>query len=63
VQTGVESIVYICCGTTDLPMYGHSYATERVEHFISEVLKINNTDFIGKMKEFAIQGLKGMPSF
>jgi len=44
-------------------MCGSSYATEGVEHFISEVLKIDNTDFIRKMEGFAIQGLKGMPFF
>ena len=48
---------------TDLPMRGNSYATEGVEHFVSEVLKMDNTDFVGKMEGFAVQGLRGMPRF
>lgn len=44
-------------------MRGSSYATEGVERFVSEVLKIDNTDFVGKMEGFAVQGLKGRPFF
>lgn len=57
--TGVETVLFVCRGTTDLPMRGISYASEGVEHFVDSVLKIDNGDLIGRMEGFAVQGLKG----
>ena len=57
-RTGVEIILFVCRGTTDLPLCSVSYATKGVEHLIDSVLKINNADFISKMEGFAIQGIR-----
>jgi len=51
--TSVKTILFVCHGTTDLPLRGVSYATEGVD----SVLKIDNADFISKMESFAIQGI------
>ena len=58
-RTGVETVLFVCRGSTDLPMRGVSFATEGVEHFLDNVLKVDNADFIGKMEGFAVQGLQG----
>lgn len=47
-------------GTTNLPMCGVAYSTLGVQHFLEGVMKIDTQDFVGKMKGFAVQGIKGI---
>ena len=61
-RTGVQTVLFVCRSTTDLPLRGISYATEGVEHFMDTVLNVDNGDFIGKMEGFAVQGLQGKPA-
>ncbi|KAG1722922.1 uncharacterized protein EDB91DRAFT_1240165 [Suillus paluster] len=58
-RTGVETILYMTRGTTDLPLRGVTFATEGVHDFMESVIGIDNQDFVSKMEGFAIQGMKG----
>jgi hypothetical protein len=55
-----------CCspqhGSTDFSLCGVSFATKGVENFFENALKTVKQDFIGEMKGFAIQGVKGLSS-
>jgi hypothetical protein len=63
---GVETMLFITCGTTDIPLTGVSFATDGVQSFLPGVLKTDPQDFLGKMEGFAVQGVQGNfynPSF
>lgn len=58
-RTGVETMLFLTRGSTDLPLRGVAFATKGVEDFLESALKTDEQDFIGKMEGFAIQGVKG----
>ncbi|KAG1869472.1 hypothetical protein DFJ58DRAFT_855880 [Suillus subalutaceus] len=58
-RTGVETIMYMSRGTTDIPLRGTSFATEGVRDFMGSVVGIDNQDLVNKMEGFTIQGMKG----
>ncbi|KAG1774227.1 hypothetical protein EV702DRAFT_974941 [Suillus placidus] len=58
-RTGAETILYVTCGSTDLPLRGVTFATEGVQHFMQSVMSIDNQDLISKMEGFAVQGMRG----
>jgi len=41
-------------------LQGISFATEGVERFLLDVLKVDPQDFMGRLEGYAIQGLKGI---
>ncbi|KAG1725909.1 hypothetical protein EDB19DRAFT_1833612 [Suillus lakei] len=57
-HTGVETILYMTQGTTDLPLRGVTFVTKGVHNFMESVIGIDNQDFVSKMEGFAIQGMK-----
>ncbi|KAG1823253.1 hypothetical protein DFJ58DRAFT_849781 [Suillus subalutaceus] len=58
-HTGVETILYTMCGSTDCPLCGVIFTTEGVSDFMSTVMNIDNQDLVGKMEGFAVQGMQG----
>ena len=52
-------ILYMVCGSTDLPMHGIAFTTEGIDNFMASAMNINDQDLIGKMEGFAVQGMKG----
>jgi hypothetical protein len=58
-RTGVQSLLFITCGTTDLGLQGISFATEGVEQFLLDTMKVDPQDFMGRLEGYALQGLKG----
>ncbi|KAI6096641.1 hypothetical protein F5141DRAFT_1067528 [Pisolithus sp. B1] len=58
--TGVETMFYATCGTTDLPLQGVAFATEGVVDFMGSVMGIDTQDLISKLEGFAVQGIKGV---
>jgi len=58
-RTGIETMLFATCGSTDLPMKGVTFATAGVENFLEAVMKTDPQDFLGKMEGFAVQGVKG----
>jgi hypothetical protein len=57
---GVESMLFVSCGTTDLPMRGVAFATAGVENFLEGTMKIDTQDFLAKMEGFAVLGVQGL---
>ncbi|KAG2365336.1 hypothetical protein BDR07DRAFT_1481456 [Suillus spraguei] len=57
-RTGAETILYMTCGSTDLPLHGISFATQGFHEFMSSVMNIDNPDLMSKMEGFAVQGMK-----
>jgi hypothetical protein len=51
--------MFLTRGTTDLGLQGISFATEGVERFLPDVMKVDPQDFMGRLEGYAIQGLKG----
>jgi hypothetical protein len=58
-HTEIETMLFVTCGSTDLPMKGVTFATAGVENFLEAVMKTDPQDFLGKMEGFAVQGVKG----
>ena len=58
-RTGAETILYTTRGTTDIPLYGISFATQGVENFMGTVMNVENQDLISKMEGYAVQGVHG----
>ena len=55
-------MLFAARGTTDLTTCSIMWATEGVQDFLQNVLKIDPQDFLCKMEGFAIQGLRGEQS-
>ncbi|KAG1835967.1 hypothetical protein DFJ58DRAFT_735336 [Suillus subalutaceus] len=53
--TGVESMFYATCGSTNLPVHGVNFTTEGVDEFMSSTMNINSQDLISKMEGFAVR--------
>lgn len=58
-RSGVEVLLHVTKGTTDLPIRGYSFATEGVSEILERVFKIDTQHFLTMMEGFAIQGLRG----
>ncbi|KAG6377665.1 hypothetical protein JVT61DRAFT_14430 [Boletus reticuloceps] len=58
-RTGMETVLYSACGTTDVRIRGITFATEGVENFMGTVMGIDDQDLISKMGGFAVQGTRG----
>ncbi|KAG6372660.1 hypothetical protein JVT61DRAFT_7412 [Boletus reticuloceps] len=58
-RTGMETVLYSACGTTDVRIRGVTFATEGVKNFMGTVMGIDDQDLISKMGSFAIQGTLG----
>ncbi|KAH7918192.1 hypothetical protein BV22DRAFT_1024987 [Leucogyrophana mollusca] len=58
-HTGVESILFITHGSTDLPLRPIGFATHGVKEFMPTVMGMDTQDSITKMEGFAVQGIKG----
>ncbi|KAI5989961.1 hypothetical protein EDD15DRAFT_2198310 [Pisolithus albus] len=59
-HTGVETMLYMTRGTTDLPLRGIAFTTDGVADFVGSVMGIDTQDLVSKMEGFAIQGIKGV---
>ena len=59
-RAGVESMLFVSRGTTDLPMRGVAFATAGVENFLEGTMKIDTQDFLAKMEGFAVLGVQGL---
>jgi hypothetical protein len=59
-HTGAEFLFYGCPGTSDLALRLMSFATECLEEFLTQVLNIDEQDFMAKMEGFALQCLTGI---
>ncbi|KAG2086295.1 hypothetical protein BD769DRAFT_1681241 [Suillus cothurnatus] len=57
--TGVETIFYTMCGSTDCPLRGVAFATEGVSDFMGTVMNIDHQDLVSKMEGFSVQGMQG----
>ncbi|KAF8348045.1 hypothetical protein F5887DRAFT_837650, partial [Amanita rubescens] len=57
--SGVEAMVFVTHSTTNLPLQSRSYNTPGIGGFMEMTLKMDWTDFLGKMEGFSLQGLKG----
>ncbi|KAI5986623.1 hypothetical protein EDD15DRAFT_2373070 [Pisolithus albus] len=57
--TGVETMLYMTRGTTNLPLRGIAFTTDGVADFMGSVMGIDTQDLVSKMEGFAIQGIKG----
>ncbi|KAG1816410.1 uncharacterized protein BJ212DRAFT_1480862 [Suillus subaureus] len=55
--TGAETILYMTCGSTDLPLCGIAFATEGVQDFMESIMNLDNQDLISKMEGFAMSGM------
>lgn len=53
-------MVFVTRSTTNLPLQSRSYNTPGINGFMETTMKIDRTDFLGKMEGFSLQGLKGM---
>jgi hypothetical protein len=58
-RTGVEAMLFLTRGSTDLPMRGIAFSTEGVEEFLETGLKMDTQDFISKLEGFAVRGVQG----
>ncbi|KAF8330272.1 hypothetical protein F5887DRAFT_1081863 [Amanita rubescens] len=58
-RSGVEAMVFVTRSTTGLPLRSRSYNTPGIAGFMETTMKIDQTDFLGKMEGFSLQGLKG----
>ncbi|EGO01357.1 hypothetical protein SERLA73DRAFT_72302 [Serpula lacrymans var. lacrymans S7.3] len=58
-RTGIEVMLYVVRGSTDLPLRGVTFSTEGIETFMRTCMGINNQDLLSKMEGFAIQGIAG----
>ncbi|KAG2336946.1 hypothetical protein BDR05DRAFT_978648 [Suillus weaverae] len=58
-QTGVEMIMYMTHGSTDLPLRGIAFTMEGVENFMESVMNVDNQEFVTKMEGFALCGIRG----
>jgi hypothetical protein len=58
-RMGIETMLFVTHGSTDLPMNGVTFATVGVKNFLEVVMKTDPQDFLGKMEGFAVQGVKG----
>jgi len=61
--TGVETIFYTMCGSTDCPLRGVAFATEGVSDFMGTVMNIDHQDLVSKMEGFSVQGMQGKYHF
>jgi hypothetical protein len=52
-------MVFVTRSTTNLPLQSRSYNTPGISGFMETTLKMDRTDFLGKMEGFSLQGLKG----
>ncbi|KAI6026437.1 hypothetical protein BKA83DRAFT_4462843 [Pisolithus microcarpus] len=59
-RTGVETVLYATCRTTDLPLRGVAFATEGIADFMGSVMGIDTQDLVSKLEGFAVQGIKGV---
>ena len=58
-RTGVETLLYATCGSTDLPLRAVAFEIEGVKDFMGTVVGMDTLDFISKMEGFAVQGVRG----
>jgi hypothetical protein len=58
-RAGVETMLFITRGTTDLPLMGVAFTTEGVDNFLEGAMKTDTQHFLGKMEGFAVQGVQG----
>lgn len=53
-------MIFATRSTTDLPLQSISFNTAGLDGFLETTMKIDQTDLLGKMEGFSLQGLKGM---
>lgn len=58
-RSGIECLLFVTRGTTDLALRSVSFATKGVEKFLPDVMKLDEQDFIGKLEGYTVQGLTG----
>ncbi|KAI9566715.1 hypothetical protein HD554DRAFT_2174148 [Boletus coccyginus] len=61
-RTGVETLLYAMCGSTDLPLCAITFETEGVKDFMGTMIGVDIVVFISKMDGFAVQGVQGTAS-
>ncbi|KAF8240164.1 hypothetical protein L208DRAFT_1234855 [Tricholoma matsutake] len=55
-----ESVLFVTCGTTEMPMSSIAFTTPGVENFLAGSMKVDSQDFLLKMEGFAVQGVQGL---
>ncbi|KDQ48931.1 hypothetical protein JAAARDRAFT_144191 [Jaapia argillacea MUCL 33604] len=58
-RTGVESMLVVVKGTTNMTTKPRMFTTERIENFLAGTLKIDPGEFVTRMEGCALGGLKG----
>ncbi|KAG6855514.1 hypothetical protein H0H87_001791 [Tephrocybe sp. NHM501043] len=57
--TGIKTMLFSTCGTTDISMKGIAFATQGVENVLEGAMRMDTQDFLGKMEGFAVTGVQG----
>ncbi len=58
----MESQVFATRNSVDVPLKSISISTPGVQEFMEKTMHIDQTEYLGKMEGYALQGVKGMAS-